>query len=317
MNCRKKIELLLSQVVWYSVLLKDTMASLMSKTVAELTGSELIQILKDFIVSAPPQMTKTKGGKVKKEKDPDAPKKEVSEGVRLWNEEVAEVLEEMKASGWTHPETGKPVSRKDAMAEASKRKGANDPEYAAKADIRRQKREEHLGKKESRKNSDASHHSEAAEAATAQVEDKPKKVLTPEHKAKLLAAAALAREKKKAEKEGSAPASAPAPASPAAAPAPASPSAPAAKAKKAAKAVPASAPAPAPAPVPAPAPEAEAEEDAEEWIRKSIGGKKHLWNPANNQCYHCETDGSQGAWAGLYNPKTGKIDTSAPEPEDE
>jgi hypothetical protein len=74
------------------------MASLMSKTVAELTGSELIQILKDFIVSAPPQMTKTKGGKakkVKKEKDPDAPKKEVSEGVRLWNEEVAEVLEEM------------------------------------------------------------------------------------------------------------------------------------------------------------------------------------------------------------------------------
>ena len=311
MNCRKKIELLLSQVVWYSVLLKDTMASLMSKTVAELTGSELIQILKDFIVSAPPQMTKTKGGKakkVKKEKDPDAPKKEVSEGVRLWNEEVAEVLEEMKASGWTHPETGKPVSRKDAMAEASKRKGANDPEYAAKADIRRQKREEQLVKKGSRKNSDASHHSEAAAEATTQVEDKPKKVLSPEHKAKLLAAAALAREKKKAEKDGSAP-SPPSPSAPA--PAPVSAPVPEAKAKKAAKVV------PVPVPVPAPAPVAEAEEDAEEWIRKSIGGKKHLWNPANNQCYHCETDGSQGAWAGLYNPKTQKIDTSAPEPEDE
>ena len=288
----------------------------MSKTVAELTGSELIQILKDFIVSAPPQMTKTKGGKakkVKKEKDPDAPKKEVSEGVRLWNEEVAEVLEEMKASGWTHPETGKPVSRKDAMAEASKRKGANDPEYAAKADIRRQKREEHLGKKGSRKNSDASHHSEAAAEATAQAEDRPKKVLTPEHKAKLLAAAALAREKKKAEKEGSAPA----PASPAAAPAPASPpaSAPAPEAKAQAKAKKPAKETPAPAPVPAPV--AEAEEEAEEWIRKSIGGKKHLWNPANNQCYHCEADGSQGAWAGLYNPKTGKVDTSVPEPEDE
>jgi hypothetical protein len=303
--------LLLSQVVWYSVLLKDTMASLMSKTVAELTGSELIQILKDFIVSAPPQMTKTKGGKakkVKKEKDPDAPKKEVSEGVRLWNEEVAEVLEEMKASGWTHPETGKPVSRKDAMAEASKRKGANDPEYAAKADIRRQKREEQLGKKENRKNSDASHHSEAAAEATAKAEDKPKKVLSPEHKAKLLAAAALAREKKKAEKDGSAP-SPPSPSAPA--PAPVSAPVPEAKAKKAAKAV------PVPVPAPVPAPVAEAEEDAEEWIRKSIGGKKHLWNPANNQCYHCETDGSQGAWAGLYNPKTQKIDTSAPEPEDE
>jgi hypothetical protein len=279
------------------------MASLMSKTVAELTGSELIQILKDFIISAPPQMMKTKDGKVKKvkkEKDPDAPKKEVSEGVRLWNEEVAEVLEEMKASGWTHPETGKPVSRKDAMAEASKRKGANDPEYAAKADIRRQKREEHLVKKGSRKNSDASHHSEAAAEATAQVEDKPKKVLSPEHKAKLLAAAALAREKKKAEKDGSSP-SPPSPSAPAPVPE--------AKAKKAAKAV--------PAPPPAPVPVAEAEEDAEEWIRKSIGGKKYLWNPANNQCYHCEADNTQGAWAGLYNPKTGKIDTSAPEPEDE
>ena len=52
-----------------------------------------------------------------------------------------------------------------------------------------------------------------------------------------------------------------------------------------------------------------------EWIRKSIGGKKHLWNPASSHCYHCETDGSQGAWAGLYNPKTQKIDTSVPEPE--
>jgi hypothetical protein len=192
------------------------------------------------------------------------------------------------------------------MAEASKRKGANDPEYAAKADIRRQKREEQLVKKGSRKNSDASHHSEAAAEATAQAEDKPKKVLSPEHKAKLLAAAALAREKKKAEKDGSAP-SPPSPSAPA--PAPVSAPVPEAKAKKAAKAV--------PVPVPAPAPVAEAEEDAEEWIRKSIGGKKHLWNPANNQCYHCETDGSQGAWAGLYNPKTQKIDTSAPEPEDE
>ena len=100
------------------------------------------------------------------------------------------------------------------------------------------------------------------------------KMLTPEHKAKMLAAAALAREKKKAEKEGSAPAAA--------------------------------------APPSAPSP---AEEEPEEWIRKSIGGKVHIWNPANNHCYRCEDDGSQGEWAGLYNPKTGKIDTSVPEPE--
>ena len=60
--------------------------------------------------------------KEKKEKDPDAPKKEVSEGVRLWNILIAETLEEMKAAGWTHPETGKPASRKDAMTAASAHK---------------------------------------------------------------------------------------------------------------------------------------------------------------------------------------------------
>ena len=54
----------------------------------------------------------------------------------------------------------------------------------------------------------------------------------------------------------------------------------------------------------------------EEWIRKSISGKKHLWNPSNNHCYRCEADGSQGEWAGLFNPKTGKIDDSVEEPQD-
>jgi hypothetical protein len=58
----------------------------------------------------------------KKVNDPDAPKKEVSERVRLWNILIAKTLEEMKAAGWTHPETGKPASRKDAMiAAAAKR----------------------------------------------------------------------------------------------------------------------------------------------------------------------------------------------------
>ena len=53
-----------------------------------------------------------------------------------------------------------------------------------------------------------------------------------------------------------------------------------------------------------------------EWTHKTISGKKFLWNPANNYLYHCEADGSQGSWAGLYNPETGKINNGAPEPEE-
>ena len=69
--------------------------------------------------------------KEKKEKDPDAPKKEVSEGVRLWNILIAETLEEMKAAGWTHPETGKTASRKDAMTAASAHKKGGKSNAAA------------------------------------------------------------------------------------------------------------------------------------------------------------------------------------------
>ena len=255
------------------------MTSLMSKRVDQLTVAELVQILNEHAPSIPSQKV-TKSGKVKKVKDPNAPKKEVSEGVKAWNAVVAEVLEDMKASGWTHPESGKPVTRKDAMAEASKRKSAEDPEHAAKAAARKQKRA-----------SDASEHKEAAEEASKEAE-KPKKVLSPEHLAKMKAG----REAKKAAKaEAEAPVPAPLPASPEASPAK----------KKVAKA------APAPA---AKAPEPEAE--AEEWIRKTISGKKYLWNPANNHCYRCEADGSQGEWAGLYDPKKSKIDESAAEPVD-
>ena len=58
-------------------------------------------------------------------------KKEVSEGVRLWNILIAETLEEMKAAGWTHPETGKAASRKDAMTAASAHKKSGKSNAAA------------------------------------------------------------------------------------------------------------------------------------------------------------------------------------------
>jgi hypothetical protein len=89
-------------------------------------------------------------------------------------------------------------------------------------------------------------------------------------------------------------------------PPPGSPVASPVKGKKAAKAVPAPSPAPAPAPI----------VEEEEWIRKTISGKKYLWNPSNNHCYRCEADGSQGEWVGLLDPKNNKIDDSVEEPVD-
>ena len=230
-----------------------------SKTVGELTVAELLQLLQER--ASKPQAAAKRQSKAKK--SPDSPKKEVSEGVAAWNLFVGEVLEEMKSSDWAHPETGKPATRKDAMAEASKRKAEGNADYAAASAARRAKREEFLAKKKSP--------SEAPSEAPPQ--EKPtKKEASPEDLAKKAAAKAK-REAKKA----------------------------------------ASVPAPVVAAPPAPPSE---EPEEEEWIRKTISGKKHLWNPSNNHCYRCEPDGSQGEWAGLYNPKTGKIDDSVEEPQE-
>jgi hypothetical protein len=224
-----------------------------SKTVGELTVAELLQILQER--ASKPQ---TAAKRQSKAKSPDSPKKEVSEGVAAWNLFVGEVLEEMKSSDWTHPETGKPATRKDAMAEASKRKAEGNADYAAASAARRAKRDETLAKKKI--------------PSEAPVEAPP--------------------QEKPTKKE-------------------ASPEAKAAKAKREAKKA-ASVPAPVVA-APPPPPE---EPEEEEWIRKTISSKKHLWNPSNNHLYRCEPDGSQGEWAGLYNPKTGKIDDSVEEPQE-
>jgi hypothetical protein len=54
-------------------------------------------------------------------------------------------------------------------------------------------------------------------------------------------------------------------------------------------------------------------QEPEEWIRKIISGKTYLWNPANNHVYFSEADGSLGKWAGIYDPKSNKINTTVPE----
>jgi hypothetical protein len=107
------------------------------------------------------------------------PKRAASEGQMAWIAFVKEVQADMQASGWTHPETGKAATYKDAMSEASKRRAAdpNAPKPKPKPKAK----------------------DEASDG-----EDKPKKPrppMTEEHKAKLLAGAAAARARKKAEKE--------------------------------------------------------------------------------------------------------------------
>ena len=233
------------------------MSSILSKNFPELTVAEFVQLLQE--VYALPQSKSKSKSKTKKEKA-EGPKKEASAGVTAWNAFVSEVLEELKSSGWTHPETGKPVTRKDAMKEASKRKAEGNADYAAASAARRAKRDEQLAKK-----------TEAPSEAPP--EEKPvkaaKKVSSPEDLEK--------KAKGKA-------------------------------AKKTASVPPPVVAAPPPA------------DDDEEWIRKTLDPKgkkiKILWNPSNNHAYYCEADGSQGEWAGLYNPKTDKIDDSVEEPQE-
>lgn len=63
--------------------------------------------------------------------------------------------------------------------------------------------------------------------------------------------------------------------------------------------------------------EAEAEPEPEVSLNPLIlKGKRYLWNPLNNHCYHREEDGTQGDWAGLLDVKTKTI-KMVPEPEDE
>ena len=70
-----------------------------------------------------------------KEEAAPKPKRVKTPAQEAWFAMIKEVQAEMEASGWTHPETGKPVTYKDAMQEASKRKAAdpNAPKPKPKA----------------------------------------------------------------------------------------------------------------------------------------------------------------------------------------
>ena len=254
-------------------------------TVAQL--DEMVQKAVKKVLAETPSLPITSASKKvkkqKKEKDPDAPKRAPSD----WINFTGSVRTSLK-------EAGHKVSKEvQQFSSFLKEKNANYSSWTAESIVEEFKswtppevsKQEAAGKnKGSRKNSDASQ--TAADATAASTEAKPKKVLSPEHLAKMKAG----REAAKAAKDGLV------------APIiPPKPEGPKPEAKKVVKTV-----VPTPAPSVAPA--------EEEWRRTK--DRKFLYNPKNNHCYHAEKDGSQGLWAGLRDPTTGKIDDSVEEPQD-
>ena len=257
-----------------------------SMTVAQL--DEMVQRAVKKVLAETPSLPITSASKKvkkqKKEKDPDAPKKAPSD----WINFTGSVRNALK-------EAGHKVSKEvQQFSSFLKEKNADYSSWTAESMVEEFKswtppevsKQAAEGKnKGSRKNSDASQTVADASAATA-VAEKAKKVLSPEHLAKMKAG----REAAKAKKDGEATLMAIIPPKP---------EGPKPEPKKAVKVV-------APAPSVAPA--------EEEWRRTK--DKKYLYNPKNNHCYNAEKDGSQGAWAGIRDPATGKIDDSVEEPQD-
>jgi hypothetical protein len=169
-------------------------------------GRALFESAVSEILGHAPSASVAKTVKVKKEAGP-YPKGEIPEHLKEWHALVATVREEMTSAGWTHPETGKPPSHRDAMAEASKRKIAEaTPEEAAKkAEVKAKKAAKKAAAAEAGSDSDATPTDGSVKKA-----GRPK--MTDEQKA----AAKAARAEKKAaaelvsesvsESEGSAPA---------------------------------------------------------------------------------------------------------------
>lgn len=108
------------------------------------------------------KMKAIKKGKHSSSSDSDSdakPKRKVSEGTKAWNAEVTSILAEMRAEEWTHPETGKPAMRRDAMAEAARRRSESSPEALAKYTAYRERVEKKRAEK-TKKASDSDSDSE-------------------------------------------------------------------------------------------------------------------------------------------------------------
>ena len=142
-----------------------------------------IQGLRAMLETLEAQLSGGKAAPVSKAPAAEKPKRTASDALKAWNAYVDLVKADMVATGWTHPETGKPVTRKDAMQEAKARRETDPNAYRPKP-------------KEATKSEEPSSDTE--------VKAKPKRVLTDEQKAKMAAGRKAAAERRKAEKEAAA-----------------------------------------------------------------------------------------------------------------
>lgn len=138
-----------------------------------------IQGLRAMLETLEAQVTGNKAISVSMTPTAEKPKRQASEALKAWNAYVDKVKADMVTTGWTHPESGKPVTRKDAMIEAKARRDTDPDAYKPKPKPADKKEEK---------------------VADGETVAKPKRVLTDEHKAKMAAGRRAAAERRKAEK---------------------------------------------------------------------------------------------------------------------
>lgn len=126
------------------------------------------------------QLSGGKAALVSKAPAVEKPKRVASDALKAWNAYVDQVKADMIATGWTHPESGKPPTRKDAMQEAKARRDTDPNAYKPKP-------------KEAKASTEVTSDSEA--------KPKPKRTLSEEQKAKMAAGRKAASERRKAEKD--------------------------------------------------------------------------------------------------------------------
>ena len=279
----------------------------------------------------------------------DKPRRELSAGVLAWNKQVHETLDQMKADGWRHPQTGKEPIYRDALAEAARLRGLADPAIAAKQAEHKAKKAELKAKKASSSASVASAPSDSEPAAEKKAKKNPWADMTEEQKQERIAKMKAGREAKKL--AASAPASsnpfddAPAPVAEPASDAESATSsvkkrgppkgvklseeerirrATKAKATRdAKKAAAPSATALAAAATPLPMSAASSVVVSDDEIDEETFTKQQLPNSSRivykNGLNHVRayTPQGVGAWLGMYDPVKKTIDASVPEPEDE
>lgn len=139
-----------------------------------------IQALRAQLEALESQLTGGKVADAPKVAAAQKPKRVASDALKAWNAYVDLVKADMIATDWTHPETGKPATRKDAMQEAKLRRETDPNAYKPKP-------------KEAVK---------SEEVSDSEPKPKPKRTLSDEQKAKMAAGRKAAQERRKAEKEG-------------------------------------------------------------------------------------------------------------------